>query len=48
MRVWFMVATLTLGLIGWLGYEGQASGGGESLREITKEGPNPIPTPKAP
>lgn len=47
MRVWFMMAALTLGLMGWFGVanSGQAARGGQVS---TLDGPGPIPTPKVP
>jgi len=48
MRVWFMMATLTLGLLGWLSHEGRTAQTDNSIQVQQKDGPGPIPTPKAP
>ena len=47
MRVWFMMAALTLGLMGWFGL-GQSDQNARGGQVSTLDGPGPIPTPKAP
>jgi hypothetical protein len=51
MRIWFMVAAVSLGIIGWWGQEGRservAHGSGVTSGQVsTMEDPNPIPSPR--
>jgi hypothetical protein len=47
MRAWFMIGTLIVGLIGFWGQQGRTAKGGDGMVSA-QDGPNPIPSPKAP
>lgn len=51
MRIWFMVAAVSLGIIGWWGQEGRSGrvaqvGGAKNGQVSTMDDPNPIPSPR--